>query len=156
MNETINILNHLIDIINIENTITSDNDKRLFDNSLDRYKKASLYFEENNNTSCFNNLNSALELLLKEKIGIPSTITSLPTSNIIDKLIKHKIEPYIHLQEARKRVLQLDNKVKHQGYKPNKIEMINGMKIMEELLDYFNNNNLIIPENVRNEIYEML
>jgi HEPN domain-containing protein len=146
-------LEHILNIITIEKTLPKKQNNKLFESSLDKYKQAVLFFEEKDYVSMFNMLNSSLELLLKEKLPIPKT-TKIRTSNIIEKLVKHKIEPYMYLNVAKDKIIDIDNKVKHQGYKPK--YAIEALSIMEELLEYCNKNDIILPENVREEIYEML
>jgi hypothetical protein len=106
--------------------------------------------------STFHNLNTALELVLKDKLGIPATITGINTSNIMDVLTKYKVEPYLYLEEVRKHVLVIDNKIKHQGYCPSKIDCINGIKAMEELIAKLRNTDIELTEEIKNKIYEGL
>jgi len=145
ISEVPDILIHIINIIDIEEkAIKASDEFRFFDSAIDKYKQAGLSFKDGDYPSVFNSLNSALELILKDKIGIPSTITKINTAKIIDILIKNKIEPYVHLSEANNKILQIDNKVKHQGYIPSKIDAINGMKIMEEILSILKDINIAL------------
>ena len=63
--------------------------------------------------SRMNNLNTALELILKDKLAIPPTIPQINTSNVIDVCIKYGVCPGDYLSEAKKHVCMIDNKVKH-------------------------------------------
>ena len=129
---------------------------KIFESAEEKIKQASLSFRNNEYTSTFHNLNTALELVLKDKIGIPTTITKINTSRIIDILFKHKVKPYLYLVEARKHVLLIDNKIKDQGYSPSKIDSINGIKAMEELISKLRGKEIKLTEEIRNKIYQGL
>jgi HEPN domain-containing protein len=151
------LLSHVVDILKIEKaTIEKTKSLRIFDSAEEKMKQANLCFERGDYPSTFHSLNTALELVLKDKLGIPGTITTINTSNLIDILAKYKIGPYLHLGEARKHVLIIDNKIKHQGYSPSKLDCINGIKAMEELIGKLRGIQLELSEDVRNTIYEGL
>ena len=155
--EACGIINHLLQIIEIEKTSEKKvKELKIFEGAEEKLKQAGFSFRKDEYTATFSNLNTALELVLKDKIGIPSTITSINTSNIMDVLTKNKVEPYLYLEEARKHVLTIDNKIKHQGYCPSKIECINGIKAMEELIAKLKNTDMKLTEEIRNKIYEGL
>jgi HEPN domain-containing protein len=156
-NDAISLIHHLLDILEIEKAGKKDIEQiRIFEGAGEKLKQASLSFKKEDYPSTMNNLNTALELVLKDKLGIPATITGINTSNIIDILTKHKVDPYLYLEEARKHVLVIDNKIKHQGYCPTKIDCINGIKAMEELIAKLRNVDMKLNEEVRNKIYEGL
>jgi hypothetical protein len=149
------VLKYIISIIDIEMVVKKDVDEyRFFDSANDKYKQAGLSYEKDDYSAVFNNLNSAFELIIKDKLGIPSTITKINTAKIVDILVKYKIEPYLYLSEAEKRILQIDNKVKHQGYNPNKIDAINGMKSMEELLFKIKEMKINLTDELKNKIFQ--
>gem|GEM_PF-2037057 len=129
---------------------------KIFDSADEKMKQAKICFQNEDYPSVLHSLNTSLELVLKGKLGIPATITNINTSNIIDILAKYKIEPYLYLIEARKYVLTIDNKIKHTGYSPSKIDCINSMKAMEELIGKLRNINLELSEEIRNKIFEGL
>ncbi|MEM3874090.1 MAG: hypothetical protein QXU45_03040 [Candidatus Bathyarchaeia archaeon] len=148
---------HLLSIIQIEKSSeTKIEELKIFEGAEEKLKQANLSFQKEDYPSVLNNLNTALELVLKDKLGIPVTITKINTSKIIDVLVKHKIEPYLYLNEAKKHILTIDNKVKHQGYSPSKIDCINAIKAMEELLSKLRSMNIELSEEIRNKIYEEL
>ena len=148
---------HILDIVEIEKaTETKIKEMKIFEGAKEKLKQASLSFRKDDFPSAFHSLNTALELVLKDKLGIPTTITNINTSKIIDVLIKHKVEPYVYLSETKKRVLMIDNKIKHQGYSPSKIDCINGMKVMEELISKLRGKEIKLTEEIRNKIYQGL
>jgi HEPN domain-containing protein len=148
---------HLLQIILIEKVSeTKVKEMKIFEGAEEKLKQAGLSFRKDDYSSVIHNLNTALELVLKDKLGIPATITKINTSNIIDILIKHKVESYLYLAEARKHVLLIDNKIKHQGYSPSKVDCINGIKAMEELISRLRNKEMELTEDIRNRIYEGL
>jgi hypothetical protein len=151
------IICHLLEILKIENESKAlINEMKIFDSADEKMKQAGLCFERGDYPAVLNCLNTVLELVLKDKLNIPATITNINTSNIIDILVKYKIEPYLYLIEARKYVLTFDNKIKHTGYSPSKIDCINGMKAMEELIGKLRNVNLELSEEMNNKIFEGL
>jgi HEPN domain-containing protein len=151
------VISHLLDIIQIERTTeTKIKEMKIFQSAEEKLKQAGLSFQKEDYPSTIHNLNTALELVLKDKVGIPTTITGVNTSNIIDVLMKYKVEPYLYLTEARKHVLVIDNKTKHQGYTPSKIDCINGIKAMEELIGRLRNIEMKLTDEVRNKIFEGL
>lgn len=95
-------------------------------------------------------------MILKDKVGIPTTITKINTSSIVEFFAKYKVEPYLYLKEVKKRVVEIDNKIKHQGYSPSKIDAINGIKSMEELISKLRNKEIELTEEVRNKIHKGL
>lgn len=139
-----------------KNSLTKTKELKIFENADVKMKQAALSFRKEDYSSTFRNLNTALELVLKDKLGIPTTITKINTSNIIDVLAKHKVEPYLYLNEARKRIVMIDNKIKHQGYSPSKTDCISGMKVMEELISRLRDKEIKLTEEVRNKIYQGL
>jgi HEPN domain-containing protein len=148
---------HLLNIIQIEKSSeTKIEEMKIFESAEEKLKQANLSFQRGDYTSVLNNLNTALELVLKDKLGIPTTITKINTAKIIDILVKHKIGPYPYFNEAKKHILEIDNKVKHQGYKPSKIDCINAIKAMEELLSKLKSMKIEISEEIKNKIYEEL
>jgi hypothetical protein len=151
------LVEHLIELIQLEKASeTKIKEMKIFESAEDKLKEAGVCFRKDDYPSTFHSLNTSLELVLKDKIGIPTTITSINTSTIIDILVKEKIEPYLYLVEAKKHVLTIDNKIKHQGYSPSKTECINGMKAMEELISRLRNTEIELSEEVRKKIYEGL
>jgi HEPN domain-containing protein len=129
---------------------------KIFESAEEKLKQANLSFRKDDYASAFHNLNTALELVLKDKLGIPTTITGINTSNLIDIWVKYKLKAHLYLTEARKRVLMIDNKIKHQGYSPSKIDCINGIKAMEELISRLRSKEITLTEEIRNKIYEGL
>lgn len=152
-----NALKHILELIEIEKSTQSKlREDKIFEGALEKMKQAGLSFRNNDYNSTLQNLNTALELLLKDRLGIPTTITKINTSNIIEILVKYKIEPYLYLDEARKRVILIDNKIKHQGYVCSKIESINALKAMEELISKLRDKEIKVTEEIQKKIYQSL
>jgi hypothetical protein len=151
------VIYHLLEILKIEkesNLLIKE--MKIFEGAEEKMKQAGLSFQNEDYVSTFNNLNTAFELIIKDKVGIPTTITKIKTANIIEVLVKEKVEPHLYFNEVRKRIIDIDNKVKHQGYSPTKIDAINGIKAMEELLNKLRNVDLNLSDEVRNKICEGL
>lgn len=58
-----------------------------------KIRSAGESFLKGDHSSTMNNSNTAAELMLKDKLDIPTTITKINTSNILDLLISEKIGP---------------------------------------------------------------
>lgn len=151
------IVEHLLEILEIEKTSEINVEQmKVFESAEQKLKQVNISFRADDYVSTFHNLNTALELVLKDKLGIPVTIKGINTSNIMDVLTKYKVEPYLYLEEARKHVLVIDNKIKHQGYCPSKIDCINGIKAMEELIAKLRNVDMKLTGEIKNKIFEGL
>jgi HEPN domain-containing protein len=155
--DSLETVEHILEILEIEKSSEAKiKGMKIFEGAEDKMKQAGLSFRKDDYPPTFHNLNTALELVLKDRLGIPTTITKINTSKIIDILVKHKVEPYLYLKEVKKRVLVIDNKIKHQGYSPSKIDCINGIKVMEELISRLRDKKIKLTEEIRNEIYRGL
>ena len=155
--DTLEVIEHILEILEMEKSSEAKiKGMKIFESAEEKMKQAGLSFRKEDYSSTFHNLNTTLELVLKDKLGIPTTITKINTSNIIDILVKNKVEPYLYLTEAKKRVLMIDNKIKHQGYTPSKIECINSIKVMEELVSKLRDKEIKLTEEIRNKIYQGL
>jgi len=154
---TISVFNHILEIIEIEKTSEAKiKEMKIFESAEEKMKQANLSFRKEDYASVFHNLNTVLELILKDKVGIPITITGINTSNIIDLLIKDRTESHLYLSEARKRVLMIDNKIKHQAYLPSKIDCINGLTAMEELISKLRGKEIKLTEETKKKIFQGL
>jgi hypothetical protein len=155
--EATRLIKHTIRIIELELASKQRIEElRIFEGADEKMKQAGICFRNGDYSSVINSLNTAFELILKDKIGIPTTITGINTSNVIDLLVKYNAGPVLYLNEARKHVLVVDNKIKHQGYSPSKFDCINGVKAMEELVAKLRNTEIKLSEEIRNKIYEGL
>lgn len=150
-------LEHILEIIEIEeNSEIKIKEMKIFESAEDKLNQAGISFREGEYPSVFNNLNTALELILKDKIEIPTTLKGINTSNVIELLVKEKVYCYQYLDEAKRRVVLIDNKTKHVGYTPSKPECISALKVMEELIFKLKNKEIKISEELRNKIFENL
>ncbi len=109
-------------------------EKKLLEDAQDKLKEAGISFENQDFSSVINNLNTGVELALKDELDIPKTISKINTRKILDICIANDVGPKEYLQEIIKHVLEVDNKVKHQGYKPQKIDAINAVSAFEGLI----------------------
>ena len=125
----------------------------LFQGAKEKYKEAQKAYDAQDWDGCLNNLNTAFELILKEKLDIPTTIKGVKTANIVEILVKHDVGPVLFLKEARKHVTNVDNSVKHDGYEANKIDCIPALKSMEDLIRKLDNTELKIADEIKKKIY---
>jgi len=151
------LVEHILEIIQIEKASEMKvKDMRIFESAEEKLKQAGASFRKDDYASAFHNLNTCLELILKDRLGIPTTITSINTSTIIDILVKEKAESHMYLSEAKKHVLAIDNKIKHQGYSPSKIECISGIASIERLVSRLRDRRIEVTEDIRKKIFEGL
>jgi len=157
ISDAISVLEHILEIIEIEkNSEAKIQSMKIFEGVDEKMKQVNLSFRNKDYNSCFNNLNTALELVLKEKLRIPLTITKVNTAKIVDILIKHKISPYLYLSETKKHITDITNKIKHSAYVPSKSDCIFAIKAMEELAVQLKNTRIELSEEIRKKIYEGL
>jgi hypothetical protein len=150
-------IRHLLEIMKLEKESNSlIKEMKIFQSAEEKMKEVGFSFQKEDYVSTFNNLNTALEIIIKNKVGIPTTIAKVNTANIIEVLVKYRVEPHLYFDEVRKRVIDIDNKVKHQGYCPSKIESINGIKAMDELIAKLRNMDMKLTDEIKNKIYEGL
>lgn len=155
--DAISVLRHLLEIIQIEKMGEEKiQAMKIFESAGEKMKQANLSFGKEDYSSVFHNLNTALELILKDKCGIPTTIKNINTSNVIDLLVKYKVEPYAHFSESRKRVTDVANRVKHQAYVPSKKEAIFGIKAMEDLISRLKDKEIELTEEIKDKIFQGL
>ena len=147
-------ISHILDYIQLEEESNKKlKELKIFETAYDKIESASECFRKEELSSVFHNLNTSLELMLKDKLDIPATMRGINTANIIEILVKYSRGPHRHLNEARKRVLDLDNKIKHQGYSPSKREAIDAIKIMEELWAKLKDVNLETSAEIQEKIF---
>lgn len=152
--DAIKCCSYLLGMLDIEDISKMNIEKgNIFQGARDKLNEASVCFRGNDCTGTINNLNTCLELLLKEKFHIPTTIRGINTANIIEIAIKHNIGPTKFFEQARKYVTDVDNKIKHTGYVPSKPETIHALKSMEELSRELENCQITLTEDIINKIY---
>lgn len=152
--EIISIIDYILELLRLEKSAQSKiAEMKIFESANEKFKQAVQSFQKGDYSSTIHNLNTALELILKDKLEIPTTITKINTSKIIDIGVKYELGPYTYLSEAKKHVCLVDNKIKHQGYSPSKIDCINGIKVMEELISKFRDKEIKLTEEIRKKIY---
>ena len=154
LSDVTDIFDRIKNFIKLEETINKQlNVQSVFDTAFDRVKMASDSLHKDDIQSVFNHLNSAIELMLKDKLNIPSTYKNIKTSNIIEILISNKKGPYRYLDEVKNRVTFIDNEVKHHGYSPSKPEAIRALKITEELLKKIKDIEFNLSVEIENKIF---
>jgi hypothetical protein len=82
-------IRHLLEIMKLENESNLlVKEMKIFQSAEEKMKEVGFSFQKEDYVSTFNNLNTALELIMKDKIGIPTTIAKVNTANIIEVLVK--------------------------------------------------------------------
>ena len=152
--EAITVLDYILEIIEMEGASEEKIEEgKIFQSAKEKLKEASLCFQREDYSSTINNLNTGLELLLKEKFDIPTTITKINTAKIIEIAIKHDLGPVDYLKQTKKYVSIIDNDVKHRGYKATKTDCVKALKSMEELSNKIEGIKITLTEEIRDKIY---
>lgn len=145
----------IIDLKNylkLEKGFKKQTKRPLFNNSKDKFISAIECFKREDYPSTINNLNTSIELVLKDKLDIPTTISNIQTNKIIEILVKHKLGPVGYLKEVQKHVF-LDNKTKHQGFSPTKIDCVNAIKSVEDLFKRLDKTEIKLTDEIKRKIY---
>lgn len=128
-------LEYILEVIeDREAGVTKVKEMSVFESAEDRVRQAGLAFLKNDFASVFHSLNIALELVLKEKAEILANLTEQTPSNVIEELVKEKVNGYKYFDAAKKRVVRIDNKIKHRAYTPKQTECISALRAMEDLM----------------------
>ena len=145
-------LNYILRLISINYSTVVEN-KKILQDAEDKLLEAGISLEHEDFTSVINNLNTATELALKEEIDIPLTIRGIDTRNIIEICIAQEVGPKEFLQELIKHVLEIDNKIKHQGYKADQKDAINAISAFEGFLKRIKKTQFNVSEEIRQKIF---
>jgi len=109
-------------------------EKKFLQGAQDKLKEAGISFEHQDYSSTINNLNTAVELALKDELDIPLTIKKINTRKILDLCVSENIGPVNYLKELGKHILDISNKIKHTGYSPSKVDCITAIAAFEDFL----------------------
>lgn len=140
-----------LDGVHIE-TETSKERKFLQD-AKDKLKEAGISFDNEDYPSAINALNTSIELALKDELDIPTTIRKINTSGVLKICIAEKIGPVEYLKELKPHVLELSNKIKHNGYVPNRADCITAIGAVENLFKKTKKYPFVLTENSRKKIF---
>jgi hypothetical protein len=151
------MLSHILYLIDLEQSSKEKlKDFKIFDTAYDKIEFAGECLRNEDFSGVFNNLNTALELILKDKVDVPSTLKGINTANILEILVSEKVKAYQFLDEAKKRVVFISNEIKHHAYSPTQIDAIRAIRIMEELMKRIKDVNWELSEAVQNKIFKNL
>jgi hypothetical protein len=131
-------------------------ERKIFQGAEDKLKEAGFSFGNDDKTSVISNLDTCIELTLKDKLNIPTTITKINTNKIIEICIADEVGPVEYLKEIKKHVLEINNKVKHIGYSPSKKDCIDAIKATEDFLQKAKEHPFNVTAETRNKIYSGL
>lgn len=153
IDDAVGILDYILELIKLEEKSQEQvRQRKFFADAEEKLKEAGSSFGKEDYPSTMNKLNTALELVLKEVAEIPSTISKINTARIIELWVSNKLPYSIYLSEARKCVLDIDNKIKHLAYKPTQVDCIKGMASIENLFKKFKG--MKLPEDMKTKLYE--
>ncbi len=155
--EAVAIVKHTMELIGFEKEIRAKIEAgKLFDTAHDKLEQATKIFQEGDEKkypSVLDSLNSALELMLKDKLEIPVTLTNVNTAKIVDILVSNNIGPTMYLSEAKRHISSIDNQTKHEAYRPTKVDCIKALKAAIDLETKLKNVEIKLNDEVRNKIY---
>jgi hypothetical protein len=139
-----------------EKAESNRNNPKLFKSVDDKMAEVNIGFKKEDWDGVMNDLNTALELLLKEKLSIPVTITDMHTGWIIDYLVKINKGPVQFLTEAKNKICKFDNKVKHTGYSADKIDCVTAIKALEDLKKHLENGQINLTGDETKELFKSI
>lgn len=126
---------------------------KILENAEDKLKEAGISFENEDFSSVISKLNTGVELALKDELDIPMTIRKINTRKILDICIARNIGPKEYLQELIKHVVEVDNKIKHQGFKPQKTDAINAISAFEGFIKRAKKYPFKVTTEIRDKIF---
>lgn len=127
--------------------------KKILENAEDKLKEAGISFENEDFSSVISKLNTGVELALKDELDIPMTIRKINTRKILDICISNGIGPKEYLPELIKHVVEVDNKIKHQGFNPNKKDAINAISAFEGFIKRAKKYPFEVTTEIRDKIF---
>ncbi len=127
--------------------------KKILEDAQDKLKEAGISFEKEDYPSVISKINTGVELALKDELDIPMTIKKINTRKIIDLCIANNIGPKEYLQELIKHVLDVDNQIKHQGFKPGKIDCVNAISAFEGFIKMVKKYHFEVTDEIRKKIF---
>lgn len=138
--------------LNTAGASVRNNNEALFYNLEDLIMKAQQAYTRGEYDEVMNRLNTALEILLKEKLGIPLTKTC-KVANIIEVLVKENVGPMDYLKEAQKNILRIDNQGKHIAYISKQSDSITALKAFGEIRNALEKITIALTEEQKKKIY---
>jgi hypothetical protein len=127
------VIEDIFGFISFERTIEGEiKQGNLFHSAEEKLELAGIAFRNQSWPDVFTNIHSAVELALKEKLGIPLTIPEIKLGNVIEICVKEEIGPYRFMAQVKKYCF-LDNQVKHVGYKADQVDCTRALKSVEDL-----------------------
>jgi hypothetical protein len=125
------------------------------DTSQGKTELASLALKNEDYPSVYNNLNSALELLLRENLSISQVIPTVNSSDVIKAFEAKKIEPYSLLSKAETSISGLGEKVKKDG-KPTRADCVAALLAMDDLESQLKKSPIALSKAQRDEILKVI
>jgi hypothetical protein len=144
---------YVIELIDAERMAgQKEKEGKLFLSADDKIVQAGKAFRREDRTGVFNELNTAVELMLKKKLGIPITIKKINNAKILDVLIAEGIGPGDFLKAVRK-CLCLTGDVKHRAFNPTEQQCVLALASVEELRRELEKAPIGLPEKVKEKIF---
>ncbi len=157
VNRASDVCEYILKMLDIEMYADKDVESgSIFHTVGDKMEEAALAFRNGDFSGAIGSLNTCLEIALKEKLKIPSTIKQINTLNLIEICAKHKIWQPEFLAQAKKHILDIDNEIKHRALKAEKKDAILALKSMEDLIGEMKKSDVAVDKNVRGKIYSLL
>lgn len=157
INEALSTCGYILLLLALKMSIEKGVDEgKIFLGAEGKLKEAGTSFSNDDWPAVINNLNTCIELALKDKLDIPTTITKINTNKIIEICIADGVGPVQYLKEIKKHVLEIDNRVKHIAYSPSKKDCIDAIKATEDFLQKAKEHPFNVTAETRDKIYSGL
>jgi len=153
------LLEHCIDLLEIgfsgEEEIEGG---QVFLGIKEKLKQAGQSFRNQDYSGLFSSLHTAVELTIKDKLGIPLNIGEIKIGRVIGVCIRNRVFPgrETMLKDLNEKICQIDNKVKHFGYNPSPDEADKALLVAEQSLRVLEKDSPNLEEGVRKEISGLL
>lgn len=140
LNDSLKYMKKLREFIKLKISLEENiEDRKLFLGADEQYRSAIEYFSNDKNKNnlgpVFSFLGTAIDLVLKDKLDLPSTLP-LKENNVkkmLDIIGKHT-SLGIFCNEIYKNVYDLRSKVGHDGFNPTPKQTINALKLTEDFI----------------------
>lgn len=132
--ETLGRISYLLELLRMQEGSSNIGQRMILQGAKDKLKEAGTSFKNEDYTSVINSLNTAIELALKDELDIPTTISKINTRKVVEICLSENIGPVDYMKELIKHVLEIDNKIKHRGYNPSRVDCINAIAAVENFL----------------------
>ena len=153
------LLEHCIDLLDISFVGEEEIEEgHVFLGIKEKLKQAGQSFRNNDYPGLFSSLHTAVELTIKDRLGIPLNIGEIKIGRVIGVCIKKNVFPNTGalLKDLDEKICQIDNDIKHKGYNPSPDQSSKALLVAEQSLRLLEKASPILDKKTREEISSLL